>query len=302
MLRRLNVALALIGLTAAACAQVPEPFQISVNVDLVVLNVTVRDRDGRVVPDLREQNFEIRDGGALQSTRLFRHEDIPVVVGLVVDHSGSMRRKMPDVIAAVRTFVQSSRPDDEMFVVNFNEHVTLGLSDAVHLSNLPEELALAISRTPADGETALYDAIVKAQELLQASTREKKVLFVISDGGDNASTHTMAEILKTAGQSSTMVYTIGIFDDQDADRNPAVLTRLAVETGGEAFFPAEIREVVSICERIARDIRSQYTLGYVPANPAKPGHYRRIQVTARSADHPKLFVRTRSGYIGAGLK
>jgi len=302
MLSTRNFVVSLIGLAAIGHAQVPEPFQISVNVDLVVLNVTVRDRDGRVVPDLRQQDFQIRDGGTLQSTRLFKHEDIPVVVGLVVDHSGSMRSKMQDVIAAVRTFVQSSRPDDEMFVVNFNEHVTLGLPDAVRLSNQPEELALAISRTPADGQTALYDAIVKAQERLQISTREKKVLFVISDGGDNASTHTMAEVLKTAGESSTMVYTIVIFDDEDADRNPAVLTRLAVETGGEAFFPSEVHEVVSICERIARDIRTQYTLGYAPANPAKPGHYRRIQVAARSVDHPKLFVRTRSGYIGGGLK
>jgi Ca-activated chloride channel family protein len=302
MLSPRKLGIMLIAFAAVAGAQLAEPFRISVNVDLVVLNVTARDHEGRVVSDLRQQDFEIRDGGALQSMRVFKHEDMPVIVGLVVDHSGSMRRKMPDVIAAVRTFVQSSRPDDEMFVVNFNESVTLGLPDAVRLSNRPEELALAISNTPADGETALYDAIFKAQERLQASTREKKVLFVISDGGDNASTHTLAEVLKTAGQSSTMVYTIGLFDDEDPDRNPAVLTRLAVETGGEAFFPAQVGDVVSICERVARDIRSQYTLGYVPTNPAKPGHYRRIQVTARSGSHPKLFVRTRAGYIGGGLK
>ncbi len=290
--------LLLIGLARASDAQAPQPFRISVNVDLVVLNVTVRDRDGRFVPDLLEQNFEIRESGVRQSIRLFRHEDLPVIVGLVVDHSGSMRPKLTEVIAAVRTFVQSSRSDDEMFVVNFNEKVTLGLPDAVRLSNRPEELAQAISNTPATGQTALYDAILKAQERLKASTREKKVLIVISDGGDNASTHNLPDVLKTAEQSSTVVYAIGIFDAEDPDKNPGVLQRLASETGGEAFFPGQLDQVVAICERIARDIRSQYTLGYVPANPAKPGSYRRIGVAARTPGQPKLFVRTRAGYIG----
>jgi Ca-activated chloride channel family protein len=298
MLSGSTTALLLIGLAGASEAQVPQPFRISVNVDLVVLSVTVRDREGRFVPDLREQDFEIREGGVRQSIRLFRHEDLPVTVGLVVDHSGSMRRKLTDVIAAVRTFVQSSSPDDEMFVVNFNEKVTLGLPDAQRLSNRPEELAQAISNTPAAGQTALYDAVVTAQERLKASPREKKVLIVISDGGDNASAHSLAEVLKTAEQSSTVVYSIGIFDATDPDRNPGVLKRLASETGGEAFFPGQPDQVVSICERIARDIRSQYTLGYVPSNPAQPGTYRRIRVAARATDQPKLFVRTRSGYIG----
>lgn len=294
MLSARVIALLVAGATGFAPAQ--NSFRISVNVDLVVLNVTVRDAEGRFVADLRGQDFEIREGGALQSIRLFRHEDIPVIAGLVVDHSGSMRRKLPHVIAAVRAFVQSSRPDDEMFVVNFNETAVLVRSDR------PEELAAAISNIPADGQTALYDAIITAQERLQSSRGEKKVLFIISDGGDNASAHNLAEVLKTAGLSSTMVYTIGIFDDEDADRNPAVLKRLAVETGGEAFFPTGVDEVVSICERVARDIRNQYTLGYVPTNPAKSGQYRRIQVAATSATHPKLFVRTRSGYIGGGGK
>lgn len=285
-----------------AGAQVPDPFRISVTVDLVVLNVAVRDRDGKFVPDLRKDDFDVRENGVRQTVRLFIHEDIPVTVGLVVDHSGSMRRKLTDVIAAVRTFVESSSPDDEMFVVNFNEKVTLGLPDAVHLSNRPEQLALAISSTPAEGQTALYDAILEAQEKLQASNRHKKVLVVISDGGDNASAHNLNEVLKTAEQSSTLVYTVGIFDPQDADSNPGALKRLASETGGEAFFPGEISEVVVICQRIARDIRSQYTLGYVPSRSAKPGSYHRIQVAARSAGHSKLFVRTRSGYIAGSFK
>src|SRR5205823_6794325 len=127
-----------------------------------------------------------------------------------------------------------------------------------------------------------------------------KALIVISDGGDNASAHKLAEVLKMAEQSSALVYTIGIFDEENRDRNPKVLRRLARATGGEAFFPGQLHEVVAICERIARDIRNQYTLGYVSSNAAQPGAYRAIRVVARATGKGKLLVRTRSGYIAVG--
>ena len=296
-------ALVLIGLAGGAELQAPQPvraqdpFQISVNVDLVVLNATVRDSKGRFAPDLREQDFAVYEDGVRQSIRLFRHEDIPVTVGLVVDHSSSMRPKLRDVIAAARTFVQSSSPDDEMFVVNFNEHVTLGLPHYLPLTNRPEDLASAIANAPARGMTALYDAIFEARNCLRTGTRDKKVLIVISDGGDNASKHTLAEILRMAAQSTALIYTIGIFGDEDADRNPGVLRRLAAETGGDAFFPKEFNEAVAICERIARDIRHQYTIGYHSAGTAQPGAYRTIRVAVGGAGSGKLFVRARAGYI-----
>jgi VWFA-related protein len=163
----------------------------------------------------------------------------------------------------------------------------------------PEELERAISRTPATGQTALYDALAVALDRLQAASREKKVLIVISDGGDNRSTHTLAEVLKMAGQSSALVYTIGIFEEQDPDQNPGVLRHLAQATGGEAYFPEQLDEVVPICERIARDIRHQYTIGYVSTRAAQPGVYRAIRVVANGTAG-KLFVRARSGYIAGG--
>ena len=150
-----------------------------------------------------------------------------------------------------------------MFVVNFNEKVSLGLPANLPFSNRPEDLGSAIANAPTTGRTALYDAVFEARKRLLAGSREKKVLIVISDGGDNASAHTLAEVLKMAGQSTILVYTIGIFDDTDADRNPGVLRRLAGVTGGEAFFPGEYSEAIGICERIARDIRNQYTIGYL---------------------------------------
>src|ERR1019366_4270917 len=287
----------LIGLVSSAGAQVPEPFQISVSVNLVVLNPAVRDRKGGFVSDLREGDFQVYEDGVRQSIKVFRHEDIPVTVGLVVDHSGSMKPKLNDVITDARTFIQSSRPDDQMFVVNFNEKVTLSMP-AIRIGDRSDALALAVSDTPATGETALYDATLQAFSQLGAGGPDKKVLIVISDGGDNASAHTLAEVLKTAGQSSALVYTIGIFDDDDADRNPDALSRLARATGGDAFFPRRNSEVVAICEGIARDIRNQYTIGYVSSSAARAGLLRSIRLTASAPGHGKLLVRTRSGYIG----
>ena len=285
--------------SASIDGQDPGPFKIAVDVDLVVLQATVRDRKGSIVSDVREQDFEVYEDGVRQSIRLFKHEDIPVTVGLVVDHSGSMQHKLPDVVAAAGTFVRSSNREDQMFVVNFNEHVTLGLPAEMSFSNSSEELERAIWRAGTTGQTALYDAVAEALERLRAGSRDKKVLMVISDGGDNASKHSLAEVLKMAGQSSAVVYTIGIFDQQDPDQNPGVLRHLAQATGGEAYFPEQLDEVVPICERIARDIRHQYTIGYFPTSRSQPGVYRTIRVVANGTAG-KLSVRARSGYIAGG--
>jgi len=294
------VALSTMILLGMAQAQAPAPdpgaFRISVSVDLVVVNATVRDSKGRFAPELRRDDFELYEDGVRQSIRLFEHEDIPVTVGLVVDHSGSMRPKMADVIAGARAFVQYSNPEDEMFVVNFNEHVTAG----ERFTNRSDDLVRAIDAAPVTGKTALYDALALAQQRVLGGVREKKVLVVISDGGDNASAHTLAQVLKAAAQSNTVIYTVGIFAGEDEDRNPDVLRQLARATGGDSFVPEEQTEVVAICERIARDIRNQYTLGYVSSNAAENGGTRAIRVLARSGKR-NLAVRARTGYL-AGTK
>jgi VWFA-related protein len=272
-----------------------------VDVALVVLHATVSDRQGGFVSDLGERDFEVYEDGVPQSIRLFRNEDIPVTVGLVVDHSTSMRPKLAEVTAAARAFVRSSNREDEMFVVNFNERVSLGLPGAIRFTDSTAELGDAIAATPTGGQTALYDAIAKGLEGLQTGSRDKKVLIVVSDGGDNVSAHSLAEVMKLAGLSSAVIYTVGIFQEEDPDRNPGVLKRLAQATGGEAFFPGQIGDVVAICERIARDIRHQYTIGYVPINLAHDGAYHAIRVLARAqGHHDKLSVRTRTGYIASG--
>jgi VWFA-related protein len=276
-----------------------ESFRISVDVALVVLPATVTDRQGGFVSNLGEQDFEVYENGVKQHIRLFRNEDIPVTVGMVVDQSTSMQPKLAEVSAAAQTFVRSSNPEDEMFVVNFNEHVSLGLPGAVRFTNDTVQLARAIVTRPAGGQTALYDAIAKALEELQAGSRDKKVLVIVSDGGDNASARSLAQVMKLAGQSSAVIYTIGVFDEDDQDRNPGVLKRLARATGGEAFFPGQLSEVAPICDRIARDIRHQYTIGYVPSNLTRNAGYRTIRVVARAKGR-ELSVRTRTGYVAGG--
>jgi len=284
-----------------SAGQSPDPgsFRISVDVALVVLPATVTDRQGGFVSNLAERDFQVFENGVPQHIQLFRNEDVPVTVGLVVDQSTSMVRKLADVSAAARSFVLSSNPDDEMFIVNFNEKVSLGLPDATRFTNDTVLLANAITTSRAGGQTALYDAISKGLEELQAGSRDKKVLIVVSDGGDNASTHSLAQVMKLAALSSATIYTIGVFDEDDPDRNPGVLKRLAQATGGEAFLPNQLSEVAPICERIAQDIRHQYTIGYVPTNAARNGAYRAIRVGARVKGRA-LSVRTRTGYIAGG--
>ena len=279
-----------------------DPYQISVNVDLVVLHTTVRNRQGQFATNLKKEDFQVYEDGVKQAIRVFQHEDSAVTVGLVVDHSGSMRHKLPEVIAAARTFVESSSPEDQMFVVNFNEKVSLGLPAAIPFSNRVDVLTGAIANSAAEGQTALYDAIAVALRQLEAGTGSKKVLIVISDGGDNRSSHTLSGVLKLAEQTSTLIYTIGIFEPEDPDRNPDVLKSLARATGGEAYFPKELKAVVDDCSQIARDIRHQYTIGYVSSKAAHAGGvHHSVRVTAASAERGKLVVRARSGYVTPGV-
>jgi len=299
------VCVVLIALSSCALAQEPPPllssqgdqYTIAANVDLVVLHATAQDRKKAHVSGLNQDNFQIYEDGVLQPVKYFSHDDVPVTVGLVVDNSGSMKPKRHDVIAATLAFARSSNPQDQMFVVNFNEKVSFGLPANIAFTDQAAQLQVALSSVAADGETALYDAVAVALEHLKRGDRDKKVLIVVSDGGDNASKHKLTDIMVLAGQSNAVIYTLGVFDDQDADRNPGVLTRLAKETGGEFFLPASLADVTPICERIARDIRNQYTFAYVPTNRKRDGTYRVIRVKASAPAYGRLSVRTRSGYF-----
>ncbi len=264
---------------------------------MVVLHATAQDAQSTLVSGLDKDNFQVYEGGALQQIQYFSHDDVPVTVGLVVDNSGSMKPKHLDVVAAALAFIRMSNPQDQIFVINFNEKVSFGLPGNVPFSDDAAELEAALSRSPADGETALYDAIAAAFDHLEMGNRDKRVLVVISDGGDNASKHTLNQIIAVAGHPDIIIYTIGIFDPQDEDRNPHVLQQLARDTGGEAFLPQSSKDTTAICERIAHDIRNQYTIAYVPTNRKQDGTYRVIHVKASAPGRGRLSVRTRTGYF-----
>ena len=273
-----------------------QPFQISYDLNLVVLPTSVVDKKGGFATDLTEHDFHAFENGAPVAIRLFRHDDTPVTVGLVVDHSGSMRNKLAEVIGAAHTFVNLSNPMDQMFVVNFSDTVSLGLPATVPFSDRADELQLAIEQIPAAGQTSLYDAISFALDRLKAGDREKKVLLVVSDGGDTASKLEWAPLLKKATESEAVIYTVGIFDTDDPDKNPDVLRKLSRATGGEACFPEKVDDVIAVCERIASDIRHQYTIGYYSGSAAKPGKYRSVRVVAQLPGR-NLIVRTRTGFV-----
>jgi Ca-activated chloride channel homolog len=308
--RRFRFVAALVALIALPCvagSQTSSPprsrqdsagdYTISVSVNLVVLSAIAQDHKNALVSGLSKDDFQVYEDGVLQLVQYFSHEDIPVTVGLVIDNSGSMKPKRADVIAAALAFARSSNPKDQMFVVNFNEKVSFGLPDNTPFTDQTDQLEVALSRIAADGETALYDAVAVALEHLRKGTRDKRVLIVISDGGDNASKHKLADVMALAGRPDAIIYTIGIFDAEDEDRNPGVLKRLAKDTGGEAFLPKTLEDILPICEQIAHDIRNQYTLAYVPTNKKRDGRYRVIEVKASGTGRGRLSVRTRTGYF-----
>jgi len=273
------------------------PFTIRVSVDLVVLHATVRNRKGIPVSGLVQKDFQVYENGVVQSILFFSHEDIPVTVGMVVDNSGSMKPKRTEVILAALAFARSSNPEDQMFVVNFNENVSLGLPSHMPFTDKNSDLQDALATIRANGKTALYDAIAAALQHLEKGNRDKKVLIVVSDGGDNASSqYNLAQIMAMAEKSNAIIYTVDIFEEGDLDRNPGALRRLAKATGGEAFKPDSLKDIASICEQIARDIRTQYTLVYAPTNGLQDGSYRPIGVKAEAPGRGRLSVRTRTGY------
>ncbi len=275
---------------------------IKANVDLVVLHATVDDEKGEFVGDLKQDNFRVFEDKVEQKISLFSREDIPVTMGLVIDNSGSMREKRAQVNEAALTFVKTSNPRDEAFVVNFNDEYYLDLNE--DFTSDQKELNEALSRIDSRGSTALYDAIIGSLDHLKKGHKDKRVLLVITDGDDDASRKSFEYTIKVAEQSDAAIYAIGVFSEDDRKHSKGmvrhskkILTELATATGGLAYFPDNLEQVQAICAQVARDIRNQYELGYYPSNTAKDGTFRTVQVqVVAPKGHGKLAVRTRAGY------
>jgi Ca-activated chloride channel family protein len=264
---------------------------------LVVLNVSVQDAHGSNVRGLTAQQFKIYEEGREQIIKQFAGEDRPVTVGLIVDASGSMRTKQAEVATAALSFVRASNPEDQVFVVTFNDRAYSGLPPDVPFSGDPIKLRDALLGRASEGKTALYDALALAAEHLAKGKWENKALLLISDGGDNSSSTTFNEALRRVQLSGATVYTIGLYDPDEGEHNLGVLNRLAKLTGGEAFEPMELPEIRSLCLRIAEDIRASYTIAYTPPKPEQHIATRKIKVFATAPTGVKLTARTRANYI-----
>jgi VWFA-related protein len=265
------------------------------DVDEVVLHATVVDDKQHIVTNLDKSSFTVLEDGKPQSIVSFRHEDIPVDMGIVIDNSGSMREKRAKVNQAALNLVRSSNQQDEVFVVNFNDEYYLDQDFTADLLKLKD----ALEKIDAKGGTALYEAVVaSADHLKRNGKRDKKVLFVVTDGEDNASRENLEQAVKQLQEENgPAVYAIGILGDEEhPKRAKRALEVMAQRTGGLAFFPKTLDEVDEISRNVARDIRNQYTIGYKPTNPKGSGGFRAIRVEARAKGHGKLNVRTKSGY------
>jgi Ca-activated chloride channel family protein len=266
------------------------------DVDEVLLYATVVDDKQHIVTNLDRSAFTIFEDGKPQNIISFHHVDIPVAMGIVIDNSGSMKEKRAKVNQAALNLVRSSNPRDEVCIVNFNDEYYLDQDFTNDLLKLKE----ALEKIDPRGGTSLYDAVVASAEHLRRFARlEKKVLFLVTDGEDNASTETLEQAVKhLQEENGPSVYAIGILGDEEhPKRARKALEIIAQRTGGIAFFPKTLDEVDAISRTVASDIRNQYAIGYKPTNPRGNGGFRQIRVEAKTAKgHGKMTVRTKSGY------
>jgi VWFA-related protein len=287
--------------SAAASGRLSQdPPTFSAESELVVLHVTVSTKKGLYVGGLRQEAFRIFEEGHPQTIRLFTSEDAPVTVGLLIDSSGSMQGNRDLVAAAAAAFVQSSNASDEVFALTFDDFVRSALPESAPFTSDPAALRDALFRRMSTrGRTALYDAIASGVDYFSRGRYERKVLIVVSDGGDNASPIGFDPILARIEASNVVIYAVGLIDPLEEDANPKRLKQLARASGGEAYFPRDVGQVADVLQRISRDIRSAYTMGYAPADTPSGEAFRRIRVVA-SVPGQSVVVRTRAGYL-AGM-
>ena len=274
-------------------------FVIHKNVDEVLLHVTVVDDKQHIVTDLDQKAFSVFEDGKPQTIISFRNEDFPVSMGIVIDNSGSMREKRAKVNQAALNLVRASNVQDEVFVVNFNDEYYLDQDFTNDLLLLKD----ALEKIDAKGGTALYEAVVaSADHLAKFARLERKVLFVVTDGEDNASRESLEQAVKQLqAENGPSVYAIGVLGDEEhPKRARRALEVIAQRTGGLAFFPRTLDEVDEISRQVAHDIRNQYTIGYKPTTPKSVGGFRAIRVEAKAKGHGKMVVRTKSGYYAGG--
>ena len=287
----------MLWLPARVTSQGEQAPTFSATSEVVVLHVTVRDRKGAYVGGLTQDAFNVIEDGRAQTVRLFTDTDTPATIGLLIDSSGSMYQHRALTIAGAAAFAEASHPQDEIFALAFNEHVSPVLPAGAPFTSdsrvLRGALELGIGSR---GRTALYDAISGGVDYLALGSRERKVLVVLSDGGDNASRTTMDEAVQKAQASNAVIYTIALIDPDSRDANPRLLKDLSRASGGEAFRPDDSEGIGKALSQIAGDIRHTYTIGYSSTNTARDGAFRSVRVVVTAPPGRPLVVRSRTGY------
>lgn len=262
--------------------------------NLVVLHATVHDKNGKLLTNIPETAFHVYENGTEQPLTLFRREDVPVSMGIIIDNSGSMRDKRAKVAAASLALVKASNPQDEVFIVNFNDDAYL---DCPFTSDI-KKLEAALDKIDAKGGTAMRDAISMSIDYLkQSGKHDKKVLLVVTDGNDNTSNESLEQLVRKARQSEVLIYSIGLLNEEEpreASKARRALKALAEASGGNVYYPKDLAEIDRITPMVAQEIRNQYILGYLPTNSTLDGSFRRINVVVKG--YGNATVRTRNGY------
>lgn len=307
MKRRSVVLLAvLLSVSVVAAQEIKKQdkaYTLSVDVALVALPVAVLDDNGRPAEGLKQEHFQVFEDDALQQISVFKHEDVPVSIGLVIDNSGSMRNKRERVNSAALTFVRESNREDETFIVNFDDSAYLEQDFTSSIGDLVDSLDDIDTR----GETALFDAIYLSLDHLKGGRMDKKALLVVTDGEDNASKYGLNKIVERLRESNVTLYGIGLLEENDerggvfrkspSKKAKEALAKFAEVTGGQAFFPKSIDDVGALCSQIARDLRNHYTIGYSPSNKKLDGTWRTVRVKLNPPrNFRKVIARTKPGY------
>jgi len=283
-------------LLRAASGENPD-YTIRSEVRLVLLDVGVTNSRGGFVTGLSAGNFRVFDNGRLQPITVFDNGDEPVTVGILMDESFSMAPMRGAVVTAAMTLIEQSNPHDQVFVLHFNDTVKRGLPDSIPFSDNIHELRAALGRGVPQGRTALYDAVIGGLEQLELGRAGRKTLVLVSDGKDTASLHKRRDMVRLVERSLATIYTIGLIDRDDPDRDPGVLEQLAHISGGETFFPSDSARLVAACRTIAREIRARYTIGYVPPVEIGKHSLRNIRIEVNAAGRGRLEARTRTSYL-----
>jgi Ca-activated chloride channel family protein len=271
-----------------------EPTTFTAETRWVILPVSVSDKNGKLITDLQQKAFKVFENGIEQPIKFFRHEDVPISLGIIVDNSGSMKEKRQKVEVASVDLVKASNPHDEVFIVNFNDEAYLD----VEFTNDIKKMEEGVARIDSRGGTAMREAISMSIDYLKEKGKNhKKVLLVVTDGNDNASTISLERLVDRARQNEVLIYSIGLLDEEErreAKSAKRALNALTHESGGLSFYPKAVAEVDAIALQVAHEIRNQYTLAYSPLNEARDGSFRQIKVMVTGPGHPQ--VRTRTGY------